>query len=100
MFKYLFTLVVLVVFSDYALAVDIPKPSFVDGDGKAVMTSAGATIMDYLAIAFGVMLAVVSASLGFMAFQGKMDEMWEKFKNIIIGVVMFLGAGTAIFSIL
>ena len=90
--------VILFFFSDSALAVEITKPDFVTGDGKEVINKAGATIMDYIAIAFGVMLGIVLASLGFLALKGKMDEMWERFQQAIIGVVIFLGAGTAVFS--
>lgn len=89
---------VLFFFSDVLLAVTITKPDFVEGDGKEVINQAGSTIMDYIAIAFGVMLGIVLASLGFLALKGKMEEMWERFQQAIIGVVMFLGAGTAVFS--
>lgn len=90
--------VILFFFSDSALAVEISKPDFVTGDGKEVMSKAGNTVMDYIAIAFGIMLGIVLASLGFLALKGKMDEMWDRFQHAIIGVVMFLGAGTAVFS--
>lgn len=90
--------VILFFFSDSALAVEITKPDFVTGDGKEVMNKAGNEIMNYIAIAFGIILGIVLASLGFLALRGQMDEMWDRFQNAIIGVVIFLGAGTAVFS--
>jgi tetrahydromethanopterin S-methyltransferase subunit G len=100
MFRLVLIAVVLFMFSDSLLAIEITKPDFVSGDGKEVMQKAGQTVMDYIAIAFGIMLGVSLSTLAFLAFKGKMDEMWERFQNVIIGVVLFLGAGTAVFSFL
>lgn len=102
---FLFSLVVVAVyavsflFPELALAVDIKKPGFVDTNGEEKIEEAGEELSKYIGYAFGTVLGIAGMMLGFLAVKGKMEEMWEKFQNIIIGVLMFLLSGTVFFAI-
>jgi hypothetical protein len=87
-------------FPELALATEIKKPSFVDDNGTEKLEEAGASIMNYVAVGFGVAAGLASAIVSFLAIRGKMEEMWEKAGNIIIGVIVFLVMGTVVFSII
>ncbi len=86
-------------FPEMASALDITRPSFVSNDGINKLDQAGTEISKYIAAAFGVMTGIAVSVIAFLAINGKMEEVWERFKNIVIGVLIFLVGGTAVFAI-
>ena len=85
---------------EIALAIDVPKPSFISNDGMEKIDEAGETITEYIAVAFGVVTGISVLSLAFMAYKGKMEEVWERAGNIITGALIFMIGGTIVFTIL
>lgn len=80
-------------------ALDIQKPSFIDTRSAQDIDAAGDSITGWISIAFGVVAGIAGAIASFFAMNGKMEEMWERFKNVLIGVVLFSVSGSIIFGL-
>lgn len=78
---------------------NLVAPSFIDTKSKQDIDAAGSNLMEWISIFFSVLTVLSLGVAAIFSVNGKMEEMTERVKNIMLGVIVFNFGATIVFYV-